>query len=358
MAIKKLSLLNFRCFNSLEIDLTPGACLFWGNNGSGKSSIIEAIYILNTAKSFRTNILDSSIQRNKDFFSLKGITDNSKKIEITKQKNKPISIKINDKKTSSLDLLKTNSLLSIDHNTYFYNDSSPDNRRKHLDRALFSVFNEYSEDLLKFYFVLRARNLALKKSSPKETQAWNVSLGDLGERLTIQRKEFFDQSKENFLNTLARSSHPKATLYKEIEIFFDSGYKNLSYAEVLDKNLSEDLFKKITTAGPHRADIRFLFNGMHLKNSFSRGEQKIISILWSLSYAQSITQLTTAKPIISLDDLGSEVDSHHLEFLYPLFNNFENQLIFSNINSLFDSKIETPFNNFKMFHVEQLHLDA
>jgi recombinational DNA repair ATPase RecF len=80
--------------------------------------------------------------------------------------------------------------------------------------------------------------------------------------------------------------------------------------------------------------------------------------LWSLSYAQSISQLSSSKPIITLDDLASEVDSQHLEFLYPLFNKFENQLIFSNINNLFDSKIETPFNNFKMFHVEQLNQDA
>ena len=169
MALRKLYLKNFRCFDTLELDTSSGSCLFWGSNGCGKSSLIEAIYILSTAKSFRTSILDSSIQRNKDYFSLIGITDNSKKLEINKFRNKPIEIKINDKKTNTLDLLNTTPLLSIDHNTYFYNDSNPEHRRKHLDRALFSVFKQYSENLLKFYHALRSRNLALKKSSPRES---------------------------------------------------------------------------------------------------------------------------------------------------------------------------------------------
>jgi len=358
VALRKLYLKNFRCFDALELDTSSGSCLFWGSNGCGKSSLIEAIYILSTAKSFRTSILDSSIQRNKDYFSLIGITDNSKKLEINKFRNKPIEIKINDKKTNTLDLLNTTPMLSIDHNTYFYNDSNPEHRRKHLDRALFSVFKQYSENLLKFYHALRSRNLALKKSSPRESQAWNPTLSELGNKLTLQRMEFFVQSKNNFNETLSTSLHPKASLYQGIEIQLNPGYESENYLETLESNTSQDLFKKITTQGPHRADIKFLFDGRQLKHSFSRGEQKVISILWSLSYAQSISKLSSSKPIITLDDLGSEVDSHHLEFLYPLFNKFENQLIFSNINNLFDSKIETPFNNFKMFHVEQLNQDA
>ncbi len=355
MALKKLEIKNFRCFKSLEFDLSLKSSLFWGNNGCGKSSVLEAIYILCTGKSFRTSILDSAIKRGEEGFSLTALTDSSKRFYITKVRNQPISIKINDKKVTALELLKYNPLLSIDHSTYFYNDSNPEHRRKHLDRALFSVYSDYSQNLLNFYHTLRLRNLSLKKSSPKDANAWNVSLAETGDNLTKYRNDFVTKSKTNFINILNQSSHPKAELYKDIKIAFNAGFSETSFLDTLTKNISQDLFKKVTSEGPHRADIKFLFDNRQLKHSFSRGEQKVIAIMWSLSFAETINQLSSSCPLITLDDLGSEIDPHHLELLYPLFNKFENQLMFSNITSLFDSKIENPFNNFKMFHVEQLN---
>ena len=107
--------------------------------------------------------------------------------------------------------------------------------------------------------------------------------------------------------------------------------------------------------GPHRADILFESKGLLIKDIFSRGEQKLLSILWSLSQNIYLGRSFNLSPILLLDDLSSELDAEMLECFLPTLKYIENRFIFSNIVDLFGSKIMGNKQSFKKFHVEQLN---
>ena len=124
--------------------------------------------------------------------------------------------------------------------------------------------------------------------------------------------------------------------------------------ESLINSNSIDLKRKITTAGPHKADILFESKGLLIKDIFSRGEQKLLSILWSIAQNIYLGRSFNLNPILLLDDLSSELDTEMLECFLPTLKYIENRFVFSNIVDLFGSKIMDDKQSFKKFHVEQL----
>jgi len=115
-----------------------------------------------------------------------------------------------------------------------------------------------------------------------------------------------------------------------------------------------DLKRKITTLGPHKADVLFESKDSLIKDIFSRGEQKLLSILWSLSQNIYLERTFNLSPILLLDDLSSELDAEMLECFLPTLKYIENRFVFSNIVDLFGSKITDRKISYKKFHVEQL----
>ena len=117
---------------------------------------------------------------------------------------------------------------------------------------------------------------------------------------------------------------------------------------------SNDLRRRSTTKGPHKADIIFESKGSLIKDKFSRGEQKLLSIIWSMSQNIMLGRVYNLSPILLLDDLSSELDSEMLECFLPALKYIENRFIFSNIVDLFGSKIDDINQKLKKFHVEQI----
>ena len=124
--------------------------------------------------------------------------------------------------------------------------------------------------------------------------------------------------------------------------------------ESLIKSNSADLKRRTTNQGPHKADIIFESKDLLIKDTFSRGEQKMLSILWSLSQNIYLERFFKLSPILLLDDLSSELDAEMLDCFLPIIKFIENRFIFSNIVDSFNSKIDLSEQSFKKFHVEQL----
>ena len=120
MAFSKIELRNFRCFDSLLIDLSSSSSLFYGKNGCGKTSILESIYVASSGRSFRTSNLESLIKKGAEALIIRAYDDNSGAIlEVNKAKNKPISIKINNSKVTISELVRAFPSFSIDSKTFF-----------------------------------------------------------------------------------------------------------------------------------------------------------------------------------------------------------------------------------------------
>ena len=132
-------------------------------------------------------------------------------------------------------------------------------------------------------------------------------------------------------------------------------FEKIKFETCLKNSNTVDLKRKITTVGPHKADVIFESKDLLIKDIFSRGEQKLLSILWSLSQNIYLGRSFNLSPILLLDDLSSELDSEMLECFLPILKYIENRFIFSNIVDLFGSKITEEKQSIKKFHVEQLN---
>ena len=357
MPLTNISIKHLRCFDNINISLSPGINFFYGANGSGKTSMLEAVFIFSSGKSFKSSNLKSLIKYEKENFYLKGF-DNKKGyiVEVEKHQNKPISITLNNKKTVTSKLIKQFPCTPIHNNTFSFASAPPDFRRKLLDRSIFIAEEEFSSTWFSYHRTLKQRNAQLKNNRISDIYAWNKKLADDGIILNDFRKQFFDKTKTEFTGLL-RLLEPTTVFdfFNLISIKFFQGWSsNDSFLETLEVNKEKDLKRKTTTEGPHKSDINFLINDLDARQVLSRGEQKFFSILWSCAQHEVLKKHYQIEATLIIDDIKSELDDRVFQLFIDLLKYNENQVIFSCIDDHFSSKIEPEFNDFKKFHVEQL----
>jgi DNA replication and repair protein RecF len=355
--ISELKLHNFRCFTSSSINLSPGINFFYGDNGSGKTSILEAIYMCSSGRSFKSSNIQSLISTDRDFFSINGY-DSSRgfTLSIIKEKSKAISIKLNNTKTTTSNLIKEFPSTAIHNNTFSFADASPDFRRKILDRSLFVSDEGFSETWFGFYRCLKQRNALLKNRDIRDIDIWNKKVSEEAKSLDIKRSTFFNQSFIEFKQILSTLNRCKTTEYlNKIKIEFFAGWDvSRDLYDVLVENEQKDIIRKTTTKGPHKADIRILVGENDAKQILSRGEQKILSIIWCCAQHEVLRKVHNINATLIIDDIKSELDGGTFGVFINLLDFLNNQIIFSCIDDHFSSKIEAKYNDFKKFHVEQL----
>ena len=254
MAFSKIDLRNFRCFDSLSIDLSSKSNLFYGKNGCGKTSILESIYIASSGRSFRTSNLESLIKKDAEAFNIKAYDDKTGSIlEVKKARNKPINIKINNSKVTISELVRAFPSFSIDSKTFFYNDNAPDYRRKQLDRGLFIASSDYAKDWFGYFRSLKQRNSALKLGDIAQAKAYDPLLIDHGERLNILRENLITEVKKIYDDLVSKLAQEniRAKIFSDLDIYLKPGFDNKSgLFESLNNSNNVDLKRKVTTIGP------------------------------------------------------------------------------------------------------------
>ena len=358
MAFSRIDLRNFRCFDSISIDLSSKSTLFYGKNGCGKTSILESIYVASSGRSFRTSNLESLIKKGSEAFVIRAYDDNTGSIlEVKKGNNKPINIKINNSRVTISELVRAFPSFSIDSKTFFYNDNAPEYRRKQLDRGLFIASPDYAKDWFGYFRSLKQRNSALKLGDLAQAKAYDPLMVEHGEKLKHIRKNLISEVKniyDELVDKLAQENK-RADIFSNLKINLKPGYNDKEgLLKSIENSNNVDLKRKNTTVGPHKADIIFESKDLLIKDIFSRGEQKLLSILWSLSQNIYLGRTFNLSPILLLDDLSSELDDEMLKCFLPTLKYIENRFVFSNIVELFDSKIDGDKQSFIKFHVEQL----
>ncbi len=229
MAFSKIDLRNFRCFDSLSIDLSSKSSLFYGKNGCGKTSILESIYVASSGRSFRTSNLESLIKKGEEAFNIRAFDDNTGSIlEVKKTKTKPINIRINDSKVTISELVRAFPSFSIDSKTFFYNDNAPEYRRKNLDRGLFIASAEYAKDWFGYFRSLKQRNSALKLGDIGQAKAYDPLLVDHGERLNFLRESLVTGVKEIYDEIVKKLTHEnkRANIFSGLDIYLKNGFDN------------------------------------------------------------------------------------------------------------------------------------
>lgn len=326
MHIRQLKIKDVRNLSDIDISLDLGVNAFIGDNGSGKTSLLEAIYLLHAAKSFRSFQIQPIISYGKTHSTV--YANRSDGISVGVRKGlKETKIKINKEyKNSVSQLAEIFPMVLIYQDLFAILDEGPSVRRKILDWGVFHVEPTFNDLWKNYNRALKQRNFLLKKqSSSHDLAIWDKQLVQFGEAL--------NQLREKYILRLVPALNHILSLFNLpiVKLNFLSGWKNgLSLEAILEKNLETDRRFKTTSQGPHRADINFLSEKGVVKSEFSRGQKKLF--LCALKFAQA--SLLDKKPIFLIDDLDAELDESAKKMLQNYIHELPGQIIITSLSEL------------------------
>lgn len=359
MRIEYLKLLNFRNYDSLELNFHPHLNLIYGNNGSGKTNLVEAIYVLGLTRSFRPVNDRVLIHEKGSIAKIEGNVYNrfetNYKIILSKDGKK---VKINNNKVLKLSdyVSKINIILFHPNDLKIVKDT-PSIRRKNLNIDISQIHLDYLRNLNQYNKILKQRNSYLKQLLINGNQSTSYldiltsKLVEYGLKIYQERKNFIDS-----LNNLIINIYEQITGNGHLIIDYKSDYDGLSVEELLklyQKSLKKDLSFGKTNFGVHTDDYTFLLDERDLKEYGSEGQQKNAIIAMKFAELEHFKIQKGYYPILILDDLFSELDQEKIDnILRFIKTDIQTFITTTNVCNL----VGVHNKNYKEFHIENGHV--
>ena len=327
MQIKNLKLTNFRNYEKLEVAFNDHLNLIYGNNGMGKTNLVEAICVLALTRSFRPIVDKNLIYFDKNVAKIEGNVKkeytNNYKVLIESLGKK---VKIDNNKVPKISdyISKINVVIFNPEDLKIIKDT-PSIRRKSINIEISQISVSYLQNLNNYNKILKQRNAYLKTlaiSSNTSTEYLDIltkKLVELGIKIHIERKKYYE-----LVNSYINTFYEQITGFNNLMVRYISDFDNKKENELLDlykKNLKKDLFVGKTSIGIHHDDLEFDLDNINLKIYGSEGQQKNAIISLKLSEIEIIKQLKGDYPILILDDLFSEIDNVKINNIIKLLNN-------------------------------------
>lgn len=322
MKIKRLKLTNFRNYLNLEFELNTNVNIFIGNNGEGKTNILESIYILSLTKTNRVGSETDLIKYGEEITKIEGIIDTNgiikkKEVNISHQKK---TLLINNKEIRrNKDYIKDFAVILFTPQDLEIIKGSPSIRRNMLNIDISQLHNNYITYLNEYNQIIKMRNEYLKRM--------NIN-GNTDERyLEIINKEMVKKAVKIYeyrFNFIDRINYYLPNIFKKItgknniKIIFNNslGINEFDEEKVeslfllkLKKNLNIELMQGMTLTGPHRDDFYFLFDDKDMKYFASQGQQRMAIISLKIAELYIYKEVLGEYPVLLLDDIFSEIDS-------------------------------------------------
>lgn len=353
MPIRQIKLSGVRNLQPLDIQLDDGVNFFYGTNGSGKTSLLEAITLMATGKSFRTShtkhILAQDAERIDMLFSIEDSSLGNCQLETMRLKTGDNLIKLNGSVlTAQSEAAHWLPVQVMDPTTFKLLSGSPDERRQFIDWGLFHVEQEFMETWKVFKKQLKQRNAALKQKEGQWIDVWSQGFIESALAIDTFRKDYLKQFKPEFDKILnALDANIKVDL-----AYYPGWDKEQELAQVLDKQLERDLHIGFTQSGPHRAELRIKVDKQPAAEMLSRGQQKIVVAALKIAQGAMFQRLTNRRTIYLIDDLASELDAAHRFTLCTLLEDLKCQVFITSIDKaqLLDS---WTFSKGKIFQLQQ-----
>ena len=336
MPLQRLQLKNFRLFQDNLFTFSDRTNLILGENGSGKTSILESISILFLGSSFRTKETKECINSSKNSFSIigKGTLENK---ELDLSVNNGLNIRVNSYRKIEGAPVKKEDLYFLQivmAKNLRMIDGEPEIRRDYFHELMFHVkpatkklYNDYQR-------ALKQRNKCLKKTPAKsELSIWSRELAELGLALSLEQYSFFKSFKEYNIQGIGEIvKSGKFTFLDNFNITFTKGWeRSKKLQESFEDSLDKDKAIGYTSKGPHRMDITFQVNNKKAASNLSRGQLKILILLTFLSNLNLLDGLNSRESILLIDDLGSELDITNLTEILKEILRLKNQIILTGI---------------------------
>jgi DNA replication and repair protein RecF len=346
VALSRLQVTDFRCLQSAELHPDPHFTLISGPNASGKTSLLEAIYVLGRGRSFRTRRLEHLIRHGAERFVVFGEVDTlTRRVPMGVEGSRSgIRAQIDGDKPSSLaELALFLPVQIIDPEVHHLIDEGPSRRRRFLDWGVFHVEQSFVGHWQRYQQVLKQRNAALKARQPKAVvSVWNSDLVRSGDLLSAARARY--------VSLLSPSAEAicRNLLGLGLSLSYRNGWlKGQTMAEALQQSWSHDLETGATQVGPHRAELGIRLDGLAVKDRISRGQQKLLAAALLIAQIKLFPEGSPVQPTLLLDDPAAELDDERLANLIREVSSQSVQLIVTTLHGEF-SAFGEPGRRFRM----------
>ncbi|MCD7905837.1 MAG: DNA replication/repair protein RecF [Clostridiales bacterium] len=337
--IDSLSFKNYRNLEETTMEFNPGINIIYGNNGMGKTNILETIFLCSTGRSHRTHKISNLINFERQSA---GIVLYKKSGKYTDKIN--ISLKEGEKKGISVNgiaLRKTSELFGNLKVVMFSPEDmglingGPNLRRRFMDMELCQLSKIYCHNLEQYFKVLKQRNNLLKNGGNiRETLfVWDRQLAEYGCKIIASRKEFMEKTAPVCNDYYSRLTEGR----ENIEISYKPESSEGDFADRLKKSLERDIYYKNTNNGPHRDDITFKINGSEIRAFGSQGQKKSAALALKLSEVEILKKETGNMPVLLLDDVLSELDRGRQEFILNSLKNMQIILTCTGMDSFIEN---------------------
>ena len=350
MRLDSLSIKQVRNLSDVKITPNPEVNIIYGENASGKTAILESIYLLSKARSFRTAHIKEVIQHKQEDLTVSGLinTRNNKIISTGLRKSsKETEIRYNGERVKAVSEQAKNVLIQTanpDNITLL--TGSPKDRRKWIDWAVFHVEHDYLQVWHRYHRALRNRNALLRKSAKEEEYyVWENIMANTAKDLRGRWQKYLDCLQQYYQETADQHACVGVTFSAKKE-----PQKNEGFLEHLQSMRQPDMKAGFTQQGPHKADFEFKIEGKHASKVFSRGQIKLFVVLLSIAQAKLLKNERGVSPIFLADDLTAELDKKTVDMVLDLLYKEKMQLF---ITSTDPSEIIKADKETTLFHVEQ-----
>ena len=311
MAISAIAVQNVRSHKEYTITLESKKTIIVGPNGSGKTSLVEALYIACRGTSFKGTAADL-IRTNSEWFRVRLLFDDGshRQIQYHATDIKKREYSIDGKKLKRLRFSDKLPIVLFEPSDLQLVSGSPARRRRYLDQILSQSDPLYGRELARYEKSLRQRNLLLKRGAPLEQLfSWNVMLAQYGSYIHTKRAELVNHLQQHITPMYKAIATAEDTIALDYSIEMDASTYQSTLLRHLEQNLERDRLLGATSAGPHREDMKIIFNGKLADTVASRGEVRSIIIALKYIELEVIHQATGILPILILDDVFSELDA-------------------------------------------------
>jgi DNA replication and repair protein RecF len=317
------------------LELDPRFTLVSGPNASGKTSLLEAMYILGRGRSFRTRRTEHLIRRDAERFVVFGEVDAG-------ERSVPVGIegsaagvraKVAGEKAATLaELALQLPVQIIDPEVHRLIEEGPSRRRRFLDWGVFHVEHEFVGYWQRYHQVLRQRNAALKSRQSRLITAWDADLLRYGQLVTDAR--------QRYVEALASQGAPIgiSLLGMELTLSYRTGWaRGQTFVDALAMSLHSDQEMGATQVGPHRAELSIRLDGLAVKDRISRGQQKLLAAALLVAQINMFPDEAPIRPTLLLDDPAAELDDERLAKLIQEVSAHAVQLVVTTLHGEFSA---------------------
>ncbi len=357
MWLRQLEIQHLRNLERVSITLCSGLNFFLGDNGAGKTAILEAVHLLARGRSFRTQQTMDLVQRGQSRLTVRGVLEDEHRGELSvghsRARGGRAELRINGltgRRLSQVAELLPVQLMGPEVSDLVF--GSPSGRRQWLDWGVFHVEHDHLRALREFMVALRQRNAVLKAASgrvadPRELAVWSEELAGLAETVTTNRNGYLLQLAPVLNATLAQLAPDLV-----VEARYRPGWpEGQPLRKVLGDSAAREVKSGATLFGPHRADVELRVDGLPAAPSLSRGQGKALASAMMLAQALLLQRNASRSSVFLIDDIGAELDANHAIRFFALLGDLGAQVLATS-NTVPETLRGSPDGPRRMFHVE------